>query len=77
MEITDFTLGVYFIPKTTHRSACTIGYEYLNNILLSFAYDFILIGMGPDNAFPNSERLNNKRFRIRFWFQLYQMCHSL
>ena len=54
MEITNFTLVVYFIPKITHSSTFSVGFEYLNKLLLSFAYDFILNGIGLDNDFPNS-----------------------
>ena len=36
-----------------HSSTCSVGFEYLNKLLLSFAYDLILNGMGLDNGFPN------------------------
>ena len=43
MEITDFTLVVYFIPMIIHSSTCTVVFGYSYKILLSFAYNFILI----------------------------------
>ena len=46
MEITNFII---------HSSTCYVRFEYLNKLLLSFAYDFILNGRGLDNDFPNSE----------------------
>ena len=57
METTSFTLvvHVYSIPKILHSSTCSVRFEYLNKLLFSFAYDFILNGMGLDNDFPNSE----------------------
>ena len=55
MEITNFTLVGYSIPKMIHSSTCSVGFEYVNKLLLRFAYDFFLNGMGLDNDFPNSE----------------------
>ena len=55
MEITNFTFMVYFIPKIIHSSTCSVGFEYLNELLVGFAYNRILSGMWPDNDFPCSE----------------------
>ena len=46
MEISNFIF---------HSSTCSVDFEYLIRYCFSFAYDFILNGMGLDNDFPNSE----------------------
>ena len=51
MEITNFTLVGFFIPKIIHSYTCSVWFEYLNKLLLSFANDFTLNGMGLDNDF--------------------------
>ena len=57
MEITNFTLVIYFIPKIIHSCICSVGFEYLNKLLRSYAYEynFILNCMGLVNDFPNLE----------------------
>ena len=43
------------MPKMIHSSTCSVGFEYLNKLLLNLAYGFFLNRMGLDSDFPNSE----------------------
>ena len=50
---------INFIPEIVHREICTIGHEYFYKILLSFGYDFILIGARP-RFFKFRQQLNSR-----------------